>query len=161
MRKVRKPPALNEFDRWGSRISSKILAARKADAAGRARLLRESEWGATAFHVYGYVHQLEREQLFDELKQHLGRSSGPAPSESGLVLRLVNKARPRNELLSPSQRSRQAAALELARKLNIEPALILGFLCEIRSQKVVARMKPDSSKLVQFRSYQKNHLDNE
>lgn len=147
----------DDFDQWAQHIAAQIRRARAKERKGRATLLRETEWGAAAYNFFQYIDVLERKKLFVELEKHLGRARGARPSRSGLVMRLVERTNGQGHLLSPTRRSRLSAQLEIARKMQVDPDLILGFLCEIGGQRDVKSVRYDDTKRKALRGYRKRH----
>lgn len=105
--------------------------------------------------VFRYTVLIDEAQLWRELDRHLGRSPGPAPSRPGMVMRLVERHCGHRGVLSASQRSRLAESLELARTCGVDPALVVGFLCEIGGQRAVSNFLSKPSKLEQLAAYRR------
>lgn len=155
MRKNKIDPPVADFAAWAAIIEKRIRAARLAENKRTALLVRETAWGTAADCVFRYTVLIDEAQLWGELDRHLGRSPGPAPSRPGMVMRLVERHCGRRGVLSASQRSRLAESLELARTCGVDPALVVGFLCEIGGQRAVSNFLSKPSKLEQLAAYRR------
>ena len=134
MRKIKTPDALTNFDDWGRYLRKRILKARKREQQVSSVPLIQTEWGASRYYLYEYYRSLDQANLVDSLIEKLGPRRGPRGERAGHLLRLVEKPKP---FLHVSKKSRLARDLEFALSYDINPKLVLGFLCEVGSQKAI------------------------